>query len=317
MVSVQRLTRPLFRFDPGWLFIAAGLSVCAAVMIIPAQSDLHGLRTQLEQLRDEETRAYARLKAHSDFMDQVDRADPALIRRLAATQLNMVPEGDTPVLLAASANVPVTHWIESAVKVDMRPPKAAPDTMLSKLVNGPYRLWIFGCGIMAVFFGVLLGTATVNSRRRAQAAQPLDGDAMLAADADDQDGLAVALEELDAANELLTADQVSGDHEIPLDELGIRDDVGDLPPCDLRVEAAHDQDSVDAAPVTTVEAKATESNPANEMATEVVADVLHEVAGEVSFESAEQAANLAEDAHDGGREGRGDMSGGKGERLRD
>jgi hypothetical protein len=294
---VQQLTRPLFRLDPGWLFIAAGLSVCAAVMILPVQSDLHGLRMQLEQLRNEETRAYARLKAHSDFMDQVDRADPALIRRLAATQLNMVPEGDTPVLLAASASVPVTHWIESAVKVDMRPPKAAPDTMLSKLVNGPYRLWIFGAGIMSVFFGVLLGTSTVNAPRASSPGQAADDDVMLAADIDDDGGLALAMNEIDAANELLTADQVSGDHEIPLDELEIG---GRMDPaasgCADHEITAHEPQT-DGAAVATVEAKASEIIPAREMTTEIVADVVQDVTNEAQ-EAQDTRANAMENSGD-------------------
>lgn len=162
---MNRLTLPLFRFDAGWLFILAGLAVCAAGILLPAQADLRVLREQTDRLRDEEDRAYARLKAHSDFMDQVDRADPALIRRLAATQLNLVPETDTPVLLAASATVPVTHWIESAVQLDLRPPKSAPTSTLSKLANGPYRLWMFGGGIMFVFMGLLLapGASTTHA----------------------------------------------------------------------------------------------------------------------------------------------------------
>jgi hypothetical protein len=160
---VERLTRPLFRFDPGWLFIAAGLALCAAGVLLPAQADLHALRMQLEQLRNEESQAYARLRAHSDFMDQVDRADPALIRRLAATQLNMVPEGDKPVLLTASLTVPVTHWIESAVQVDIRPPKPAPISKLSEIANGEHRLWLFGGGIMVVFIGLVLGPGTRRS----------------------------------------------------------------------------------------------------------------------------------------------------------
>src|SRR5215510_11582214 len=68
--GVHSATKPLFRVDPGWLFILAGLFVCAAGVILPAQNDLQSLRNQLEQLRSEEVHAYARLKAHSDFMDQ-------------------------------------------------------------------------------------------------------------------------------------------------------------------------------------------------------------------------------------------------------
>lgn len=124
--------------------------------MLPAENDLQSLRQQLDQLRAEEVHAYARLKAHSDFMDQVDRADPSLVRRLAAAQLHVVPASDRPVLLATSEASPVTQWIDGTVKSDIRPSKAASISTLSRLANGPYRLWLFGGGIMAVFLGLLM-----------------------------------------------------------------------------------------------------------------------------------------------------------------
>jgi hypothetical protein len=161
--DVKPLTRPLFQFDPGWLFILAGLAVCAAGVLLPAQSDLEALQRQFHQLQSEENRAYARLKAHADFMDQVDRADPALVRRLAAAQLNMVPEGDTPVLLAASSSSPVTSWIENTIELDIRPPKPAPVSTLGRWANGPQRLWFFGAGIMSVFVGLILSPGPIRT----------------------------------------------------------------------------------------------------------------------------------------------------------
>jgi len=153
---VERITKPFFHFDPGWLFILSGLALCAAGILLPAQADVEALQRQLEQLRDEESRALARLKAHADFLDQVDRADPALIKRLAAAQLNLVPEGDRPVLRATSNTAPVTNWVDSTVSFDIRPPKPQPVSTLSRWATGPQRLWMFGGGILAVFIGVLL-----------------------------------------------------------------------------------------------------------------------------------------------------------------
>ena len=164
---MRSATKPLFQVDPGWLFILAGLAVCAAGVILPAQNDLRSLQHQLEQLRAEEVHAYARLKAHSDFMDQVDRADPALVRRLAAAQLHMLPASDTPVLLVKAEASPVTAWIDNTVRTDIRPARATPISTLSTLANGPYRLWMFGGGIMSVFVGLLLnpGPARVGRLR--------------------------------------------------------------------------------------------------------------------------------------------------------
>jgi hypothetical protein len=56
----MKTTRPLFQFDPGWLFVLAGLGVCAAGVLLPAQTDLEALQLQVAQLRSEEVQAYGR-----------------------------------------------------------------------------------------------------------------------------------------------------------------------------------------------------------------------------------------------------------------
>jgi hypothetical protein len=168
----MRRTAPLFRPDAGWLFVAAGLAVCAAGVILPAQGDFKTLQQQLDTLRTEESRAYARLKAYNDFLDELDEEDPALVRRLAASQLNIVPASDRPVLLSTAQIAPVTNWIEATVSYDPPAVRPLPDSTLSKLANGPLRLWLFAGGIMCVFMGLLMGTS--NARRPAVAAMDLD-----------------------------------------------------------------------------------------------------------------------------------------------
>ncbi len=175
--SVMRATRPLFRFDPGWLFIIAGLAVCAAGVLLPAQADLRALEEQLAVLQGEEARAYQRLAAHADFIDQVDRGDPGIIKRLAAAQLNLVPEGDKPVLLAGGDTSPVTEWIDATVDLNLRPPPIEPVSTLSRWANGTSRLWMFGGGIMSVFIGLLISPDGSRSRRRALTAASRDFDA--------------------------------------------------------------------------------------------------------------------------------------------
>jgi hypothetical protein len=163
---VRQLTRPLFRFDPGWLFILAGLVTCAAGVLLPAQTDLDSLQRQLEQLRAQELLAYDRLKAHARFLDQVDRSDPAIVKRLAAAQLNLVPSGDKPLVVARSDASQLTDWIESTLDKDLRPPKLQTVSTLSRWANGPYRLWLFGGGIMSVFVGLMLSPAPTRIRQQ-------------------------------------------------------------------------------------------------------------------------------------------------------
>jgi len=165
----MRATRPLFRIDPGWLFVLAGLCVCAAGVLLPAQADLAALEEQLHHLQAEEARAYQRLAAHADFIDLIERGEPAIIKRLAATQLNVAPAGDKPLLLAAREAAPVTQWIDSTVHSDIRPMRLTGPSTLSRWATGSSRLWMFGGGIMAVFIGLLLSPEGSRRARRASA----------------------------------------------------------------------------------------------------------------------------------------------------
>jgi hypothetical protein len=163
--AVKRLEHLLALLDPGWLFIIAGLAMCAAAIIVPAQADLGQLRQQVTELREEEAMLAARLRAHAGFLDDLHRGDSALVRRLAAAQLNVVPEGERPVLLVRSASASVADWIEATVREEpLDRPEPRP-TVLRRLTEGSQRLWVLGGSVFCVFVGLLLSPSA--SRRRA------------------------------------------------------------------------------------------------------------------------------------------------------
>ena len=146
--------------DPGWLFVLAGLVMCAAVVLVPAENDLHDLEGILGQLRRADVALADRLHAHAAFLDDVDRGSPDLVRRLAVGQLNLVPEGRRAVLLTRTAPASITDWIDGAAT----PPRGQADagrpprlSLLSRLTDGPYRLWLLGGSMLSVFMGLLIG----------------------------------------------------------------------------------------------------------------------------------------------------------------
>jgi hypothetical protein len=161
---MRRLADSPAHVDSGWLFVVAGLAMCAATILIPAQSGLYQLRRQLAELRDEEALLAARLRAHAAFLDDLQEAEPALVRRLAAAQLNLVPEGERPVLMVRSTSASVDDWIESTVRERPVDRSVRPASALSRLTEGQYRLWVLGGSIFCVFIGLLLGP--IGSRRR-------------------------------------------------------------------------------------------------------------------------------------------------------
>ncbi len=155
---------PERRLDPGWLFLLAGLALCGSLVIVPAQSELNGLRRQLHGLRQDETVARTRVEAYGQFLDDVNRQDPLLIRRLAAAQLNVIPEGETPVLRATPQSAAVTDWIDATVPRARRPQPVGRTSVLERLANGRPRLWLLGAGALAVFVGVILDPSLRRTR---------------------------------------------------------------------------------------------------------------------------------------------------------
>lgn len=172
----MRTTQPLFRFDPGWLFITAGLVLCVAGVLLPAQRDLFALNQQLEDLRRQEQHLNERLHSHAKFLSAFEADHPVLTKRLAAVQLNLAPAGDTPVLLASGRTGAVADWIEAKAP----PPPASqakwPDSILSRLATGPYRLWLIGGSVLCVFMGLLTTSMPVRSRQEPDNASEHDAE---------------------------------------------------------------------------------------------------------------------------------------------
>lgn len=196
---------PLFRLDAGWLFIVAGLAVCVACVLTSADHELQTLRVQKSLLEAEEQYAYARLKAHEDFLSQLDNPDEALVRRLAAAELNLMPADEEPVLRLITLELPTIDWIDHTVERPAPTPVLASHSMLTQLATGPYRLWLFGGGVMCVFLGLLLDPGTSARRRRAatRGAAPKDRD---------DGGVAMAVvEDRSGSDPLAEADEVEID----------------------------------------------------------------------------------------------------------
>ncbi len=168
------------RFEPGgWLFLIAGLAICASGILIPAQRDLESLERQVARLRYEEENSTARLEAYRQFLRDVDTRDRDLLRRLAAAQLNLMPSHDVPLLLTSSNSAAVVDWIEDAAtvhEVQVAPVQTGPTSVLEDLATGPFRLWIFAGGALCIFVGLLMSPELATGRGQAAEATPDEED---------------------------------------------------------------------------------------------------------------------------------------------
>lgn len=169
----QQRAQPLFRFDPGWPFVVAGLGLLVCGVLIPAQRDLQGLQNTLKIHRALEDQSLRQRAAYDRFLVDLDQGDEQLIRRLAASQLNLMPEDERSLLLTSSMNATVTDWIEASEPVDLPNPAPYPDSLLARLATGPRRLWVLACGAFLVFVGLMLAPST---RATATQDEPTESD---------------------------------------------------------------------------------------------------------------------------------------------
>lgn len=161
-VASTPFTRPLFRVDPGWPFVLAGIALLVAGILIPAQRELHELRGQQALVEAHEARVYARLESYDRFLLELRANEPDLIRRLAIAHLNMVPKGEQSLLLTPGLDQTVAQWIDESVPPVSLQPVAYPDTLLGRLAVGPNRLWLLAASVFLLFVGMLLGPDTAR-----------------------------------------------------------------------------------------------------------------------------------------------------------
>ncbi len=177
-LHVHQLSRPLFRLDPGWPFVLAGLALLVAGILIPVQRELHDLRNELRKVESSELRTYARLEAYDRFLGGLQQADPDIVRRLAIAQLNVVPKGEESFLLTPGMNQTVAQWIDESVPTRTVTPDPYPDTLLGRIALGPNRLWLLGSAVFLLFVGLLLGPesgrAAVLERSPREPTDPVD-----------------------------------------------------------------------------------------------------------------------------------------------
>ncbi len=155
--TVRTPPAPLQRLDSGWPYLLAGAILVAAMVLIAPADDLAQIRFHRDRLAALEADAVARLQAYETFLEAIDEADPMLVRRLAAAQLNLVPETVQPIgLMGVELDAHVDHWIrETLPPPTPTEPPVVKDSWLRRLASGPTRLWAILAGIVLIFIGLL------------------------------------------------------------------------------------------------------------------------------------------------------------------
>ncbi|MHC4977090.1 MAG: hypothetical protein ACYTF7_10875 [Planctomycetota bacterium] len=145
--------------DAGWLFLAAGIGVLVATVLIPAGDDLARAHLQRDRALALEERSRERLRLHSDYLDALARGDETVMMSLVQQQLNAVPEGMSVVYLD---DQDVEGSFEASVVRSLEPPPtelaelALPQTRLRRLTtDNSTRVWLILGGGVCVLLGLL------------------------------------------------------------------------------------------------------------------------------------------------------------------
>ncbi len=168
--TVRPRCSPVQRLDAGWPYLLAGAVLVAAMVLIAPADDLVQIRFHRDRLAALEADAVARLQAYETFLEAIDEADPMLVRRLAAAQLNLVPETVQPIgLMGVELDAHVDHWIrETLPPPTPTEPPVVKDSWLRRLASGPTRLWAILAGVVLIFIGLLPQSEAVEEPHRGE-----------------------------------------------------------------------------------------------------------------------------------------------------
>lgn len=167
---------PLFRLDPGWLFILAGAALLSSVAVIPVQDDLALAHQARDRALALEAHRSKRLAKYAAFGDALTRRDETLMKALAAGQLNLAP-ADREALISSSEVVTRSAGVFADLEPSFveNPPPQRPDSLLHALAtNRVARLWVILIGAVAVLYGLLPGAPVRERQKRSAAATERD-----------------------------------------------------------------------------------------------------------------------------------------------
>jgi hypothetical protein len=149
-------SRAALLFDPGWLFLIAGMALLGATVLIPAGEDLDEARWLRDRALRVESHRQQRLTRYEEYFAALLERDPALVQSLAASQLNQIPVGQAamPGFSPMRASASVFPALEPPVL--KLPEREVERSALAKLATGERsRLWLIAAGSLCVLVGLL------------------------------------------------------------------------------------------------------------------------------------------------------------------
>ena len=156
------------RMDAGWLFVLAGLALLSATWLIPALDGLARAERERDVARSVASWHGERLRRYSDFLSSIDAADPAVLRSLAATQLNLAPTASEAIAVLDEPGVDSASVFDRLTPTFEMPPTSDPRrSALGDVARDPSgQRWLFAGGVMLTLIGLVGFRSSVSGGQR-------------------------------------------------------------------------------------------------------------------------------------------------------
>jgi len=156
-VAATRLT--------GWLYLAAGAALLAAVAVIPAQDELARARAIREKAETQIERRRTMLADCGDRLAALAEPSDTLLASLALTHLNLAPAGARWIDLDSRAAPP--HRVATVSERRPAPPPPERSTLARIATERPWRSVLIVLGAVCVLAGLLPPATPTKSSQSA------------------------------------------------------------------------------------------------------------------------------------------------------
>jgi len=153
---------PIAVFDPGWLFLLAGIGVLVATVLIPAADELAEVRVQRDRALTLERHRAERITRYQTYLAALEEQEPSLVNALAQSQLNQIPQGRTLILEQPTPLYAAGAGPSASVFADLEPPppklpeRAHIGSILERWAGSDLtRPWLIAGGALCLLIGLL------------------------------------------------------------------------------------------------------------------------------------------------------------------
>jgi hypothetical protein len=153
---------PIALFDPGWLFLIAGIAVLVATVLIPAADELGEVRLQRDRALALERHRAERISRYEAYLQALEAQEPSLVMALAQSQLNQIPQGRALIIERPAPLIGAGAAVSASVFADLEPPppklpeRARVDSVLQRWASSEMlRPWLIAGGAVCLLIGLL------------------------------------------------------------------------------------------------------------------------------------------------------------------